>query len=143
MTDNMEKVPFASPAWVELARDVLEDLIEQHGEDGVNYSVCEAFAEAPDEISDDDGFAAWYFYVKGRSVRVGVGRKTDTDIQIQATWKLSLESARTVYTPELRAEWEKNPPQRPPDPNQKLVGEMTTLPSYLGELHNRLAVVTE
>ena len=28
MTDNQEKVPFASPAWVELARDVLEDLID-------------------------------------------------------------------------------------------------------------------
>ena len=143
MTDNQEKVPFASPAWVEIARGVLEDLIEQNGEDGVNYSVCEAFAEAPDEISDDDSFAAWYFYVEGKNVRVGVGRKADTDIQIQATWKLSLEGARTVYTPELRAEWEKNPPQRPPDPNQKLVGEMTALPSYLGELHNRLAVVTE
>ena len=143
MTENQGKVPFASPAWVDIARGVLEDLVAQHGEDGVNYSVCEAFAEAPEEISDDEGFAAWYFYVEGKSVRVGVGRLTDTDIQIQATWKLSLDGARTVYTPELRAEWEKNPPQRPPDPNQKIEGDMTTLPAYLGELHNRLAVVTE
>ena len=143
MPENQIKVPFASSAWVEIARSVLEDLVSQHGEDGVNYSVCEAFADAPKEISDADGFAAWYFYVEGKSVRVGVGRVTNTDIQIQATWELSLEGARTVYTPELLAEWEKNPPVRPPDPNQKIEGDMTTLPTYLSALHNRLAVLTE
>lgn len=143
MTENQVKVPFASPAWVHTARGVLEDLVAQHGEDGNTYSVCEAFAEAPKEISDANGFAAWHFYVDGKNVRVGTGRVTDTDIQIQATWELSLAGAKTVYTPELRAEWEKNPPERPPDPNQKIEGDMTTLPSYLSELHNRLAVVTE
>jgi hypothetical protein len=143
MTDSEVKVPFASPAWVDIARGVMEELVAQHGEDGVNYSVCEAFAEAPADISDDDGFAAWYFYVEGSNVRVGTGRIDDADIQIQATWELALPGARLVYTPEVLAERAENPPEPPNDPNQKVEGDMAGLPTYLMELHNRLAVVTE
>jgi hypothetical protein len=142
MTD-VSKVPFASPAWVDIARGVLEELVSQHGVEGETCNVCEAFIDAPAEISNADGVAAWYFYIDGKSVRAAAGRDPDCDIQIQATWELSLPGARLVYTPELRAEWEKNPPQRPADPNQKVEGDMTGLPSYLGELHNRMAVLTE
>jgi hypothetical protein len=143
MTDNQEKVPFASPAWVDIARGVLEDLVSEHGEDGVSYSVCEAFLEAPAEIADADGVAAWNLRVEGKSVRVAVGRAADVDIQIQATWETSLPGARLVYTPEIIAERQKNPPPPSQDPNAKLEGDMGSLPSYLAELHNRLAVVTE
>ena len=143
MPENQSTVPFASPAWVDIAREVLQNLVSEHGKDGEKYSVCEVFAGAPAEISDADRFAAWYFYVDGKSVRVGVGRISDADIHIEATWALSLTGARTVYTPELMAEWEKNPPQPPEDPNRKLEGDMASLPSYLRELHNSLAVVTE
>lgn len=143
MSDIDAKVPFVSPAWVDIARGVLEELVAEHGADGTSYSVCEAFAEAPREIADADGFAAWHFYVDGKSVRVAVGRVDDADIQIQATWELALPSARLVYTPELIAQRTANPPQRPPDPNEKVTGDMSGLPAYLGELHNRLAVVTQ
>ena len=143
MTDNQAKVPFASAAWVDIARGVMEDLVSRHGEDGEKYSVSEAFAEAPKEIADADGFAAWHFHVDGKSVRLGTGRATDADVQIQATWELSLPGARLVYTPELLAEWERNPPERPADPNQKIEGDMANLPRYLVELHNRMAVITE
>ncbi|MEM7018649.1 MAG: hypothetical protein AAF512_15075 [Pseudomonadota bacterium] len=143
MTDNQTKAPFASPAWVDIAREVLEELVAQHGEDGQTLSICEAFVEAPAEIADADGCAAWHFYIDGKNVRVGTGRIAEADIQIQATWETSLPGARLVYTPELLAEWEKNPPERPVDPNQKVEGDMTNLPTYLMELHNRMAVVTE
>ena len=68
---------------------------------------------------------------------------TDVDIQIQATWELSLSGAKLVITPELQAEMAKNPPQRPEDRNQKIEGDMANLPHYLLELHNRMAVLTE
>lgn len=143
MTDNQTKVPFASPQWVEIARVVLERLVAEHGEEGTRYSVCEAFAEAPRAISDDNGFAAWSFFVDGKSVSVHVGRDDSADIQIQATWETSLEGARTVYTPEYLAEREKNPPPPPDDPNLKVSGDMTAIPRYLVELHNDMAVLTE
>ncbi len=143
MTQNQAKVPFASAAWVDIARRVLEDLVSQHGEDGQDFSICEAFAGAPEGIADADGFAAWHFHIDGKSVRVGTGRVDDADIRIQATWELALPNARMVYTPELLAEWKKTPPERPADPNEKIEGDMANLPPYLLELHNRMAVVTE
>ena len=138
-----EKVPFAGPEWVDAARDVLEDLVGQHGEEGVKFSVCEAFADAPDAIADSEGFAAWHFYIDGKDVKVGRGRVDDTDATIQATWELVLPRARLVYTPELLAEWAENPPERPEDPNGLQEGDMANIPSYLIELHNRLALITE
>jgi hypothetical protein len=143
MTEDQTKVPFASPAWVDIAREVLEELAAEHGVEGETCSACEAFADAPPEFAGPDGYAAWHFYIDGKDVRVGTGRDDDCDIQIQATWELSLPGARLVYTPELRAEWEKNPPKPTEDPNRKVEGDMTGLPSYIGELHNRLAVLTE
>ncbi len=137
------KVAFASPAWIKIARSVLEDLVSEHGKEGQAFSICESFAEAPAEIADEDGFAAWYFYLDGKSVRVGEGRVGDTDVQIQATYELVLPVARLVYTPELLADWAKNPPDRPKDPNGSQSGDMTKAPPYLLELHNRMAKVTE
>lgn len=137
------KVAFASPAWIEIARGVLEDLVSEHGKEGQAFSICESFAEAPAEIADEDGFAAWHFYIDGKSVRVGQGRVDDTDAQIQATWELVLPVARLVYTPELLADWAKNPPERPKDSNASQTGDMTKMPPYLLELHNHMAKVTE
>jgi hypothetical protein len=142
-TTGTEKYPFVSPGWVRLAETVLTKLIAQHGEEGVNYSVCEAFVDAPAAFADSDGFAAWHFFVEGKKVRVSSGKVDDTDIYIQATWETSLPGARLVYTPELIAERAKNPPKAPDDPNLMIRGDTSSLPSYLGELHNLLAVRTE
>lgn len=138
----MRKVPFASPAWVDLAREALAELVREHGEPGVAISICEAFVDAPPAFADSDGVAAWHLQIDGKQVRVGVGRDDDAEIQIQATWELALPMARLVYTPEMLAEWQRNPPERPPDSNAQVSGDMTSLPSYLSELHNRMAVVT-
>lgn len=142
MTEE-NKVAFASPAWVAIARGVLEDLVSEQGKEGQTFSICESFADAPAEFADPEGFAAWHFYLDGKSVRVGEGRVDDTDVQIQATYELVLPVARLVYTPELLAGWAKNPPERPKDPNGSQTGDMTKAPPYLLELHNRLAKVTE
>ena len=143
MSENQAKVPFVSPACVDIARGMLEELVSEHGEEGKNCSICEAFAEAPEEFSDADGFAAWHFYITGKSVRLGTGRVTDTDALIQATWKTSLGGAKRIITPELAEEMKKNPPTPPPDANRKLEGDRSKFPAYLRELHNRMAVITE
>lgn len=132
---------FVSPEWVDLARKVLEELISEHGEPGVQYSVCEAFVDAPADLADENGELAWHFFVDGKDVQVACGR-ADADISIQATYETSLPGAKLVYTPELIKEWEENPPEPPDDPNLQVEGDTSTLPKYLGELHNRLAVLT-
>ena len=137
-----ELYDFASPAWVDVARRELEDLVSVNGEPGVKYSVCEAFMEAPPDIADENGELAWHFFVDGKDVQVACGR-AECDILIQATYETSLPGAKLVYTPEIIKELEENPPEPPDDPNLKLGGDRSTLPRYLGELHNRLAVLTK
>ena len=132
---------FVSPEWVDLAREVLEELVSEHGEPGVKYSVCEAFVDAPEELADENGELAWHFFVDGKDVQVARGR-ADTDFSIQATYLTSLPGAKLVYTPELIKEWEETPPTPPDDPNLKVEGDRSIIPKYLGALHNRLAVVT-
>ena len=34
MSENQAKVPFVSPAWVDIARGMLEELVSEHGEEG-------------------------------------------------------------------------------------------------------------
>ncbi len=134
----MTKVHFASPAWVDQARVVLEALVAEHGEDGKTFSVCEVFSEAPSAVAAS-GTAAWHFYIEGRTVRVGVGEADDTDVRIRADYQATLPEARLVYTPEILAERAK---RAPGESTVQIEGDMSVMPQYLIELHNRMAVMT-
>ena len=68
------KVDFASAAWVDAAREVLEDLVATHGDADLKFSVCEVFSGVPTHVAPS-GTAAWYLYVDGESVTVGVGER--------------------------------------------------------------------
>ena len=140
MTD--EKVDFVSVAWVEKAGEVVEGLASQHGEEGVNFSVCEIFTDAPEHVAES-GIAAWYLYIEGKTVRWGLGEEPGTDVRIQADYETSLPSARLVYTPEIVAEMKKKAAENPPIADSGNVkGNMSLVPSYLSELHNVMAVLT-
>ena len=133
------KVDFASAPWVDQARAVLDELVATHGEPGFAFSVCEIFTDAPTHVAES-GTAAWHFYIDGKTARVGVGEVGDTDVTIRADYETTLPAARLVYTPEILAERA----SQPPDENaaRNVEGDMTRLPPYLVELHNRLAVIT-
>ena len=83
------KLDFAGKAWVDKATEVLEALVNEHGEVESSFSVCEVFTDAPANVSAN-GTAAWYFYIIGKSVRVGLGEEPGTDVRIQADYELSL-----------------------------------------------------
>jgi hypothetical protein len=132
------KVDFAGAAWIEQARVVLEALVAEHGEDGKTFSICELFSDAPMGIAAS-GTAAWHFYIDGREVRVGIGEVEDTDVRIRADYEATLPVARLVYTPEILAERA----QQPAGENAVQVeGDMSVMPPYLIEFHNRLALIT-
>ena len=135
-----DKVHFASAAWVDAARVVLEDLVAEHCDDDTKLSVCEAFTDAPPHVAAS-GTAAWYFYIEGKSVTVGVGEVDDTDVTIRADYVMALPGARAVYTPEYLAERAANPPP-PPEPPPEIKGDTSTFPAWLVELHNKMAVIT-
>lgn len=135
----VKKLDFAGAEWVDAARGILEDIVAQHGEAGKAYSVSEAFTDAPSHVAPS-GLAAWHFHIDGKSVRVGVGEDKNADIRIRADYQSSLPGARLVYTPEIIAERQNQPP--PDESAGSVEGDMSALPPYLVELHNRLAVLT-
>ena len=132
------KVDFASAAWVDMARTVLEELVAEHADDDTRFSVCEAFTDAPSRVAAS-GTAAWHFTINGKNVTVGQGELDEADIVIRADYQTSLPGARTVYTPEFLAQRESMPP---PEIPPEIKGDTSALPPWLVELHNRLAVVT-
>ena len=133
-----DKVDFASAAWVDKARVVLEELVAEHADEDTKLSVCEAFTNAPTSVAES-GTAAWYFYIVGKSVKVGCGEVDDADVTIRADYETSLPGARTVYTPEFLAQMESMPA---PEITPEIKGDTSAFPPWLVELHNRLAIVT-
>ena len=41
------KLDFAGKAWVDKATEVLEALVNEHGDEDASFSVCEVFTDAP------------------------------------------------------------------------------------------------
>lgn len=136
--DQTGKVDFASAAWVDAARAVLEELVAKHAEEDAKLSVCEVFTDAPRHVAAS-GTAAWHFAIDGKRVTVSLGELDDADIVIRVDYEIALPGARTIYTPEFLAQRESMPP---PEIPPEIKGDISTLPPWLVELHNRLAVVT-
>ena len=139
VTDVTEKVAFASPAWVDIARTVLEELVAEHGETGKSLSVCEVFSDAPPGMPGDATTAAWHFRIVDKTVTVGEGEIVDADVNVRVHYESVLPLARLVYSPEMLAQMERNPPQV----EGGTLGDQSKMPPYLVELHNRLAVAPQ
>ncbi len=132
------KVDFASSAWIEIARDVLEEIAAERGKTGVRFSLCEVFTDAPDSLAPS-GTVAWHFYLDGKTVVVAAGEVDDADVKIRTDYQGVLPKARQYYTPEVLAQRATEPPGEGFD---SVEGDMSLVPEYLVELHNRLAVIT-
>ena len=62
--EDSEKVAFGSSEWLARARQILEELVAEHGEAGTSFSVCEVFTDAPSGlIGPEDNVAAWHFSI--------------------------------------------------------------------------------
>jgi hypothetical protein len=132
------KVEFAGTAWIEIARAALEELVAAHGNTGSRFSLCEVFTDAPLSIAAT-GTTAWHFYVDGTTVVVATGEVDDADVKIVTDYQGVLPTARQYYTPEVLAERAARPPGEGFDSVQ---GDMSLVPDYLVELHNRLSLIT-
>ena len=62
----MTKVVFLSKEWIKKADSVLKDLVSEFGEEGKRFSVSEALAEAPAEISEENGFVYYHILIVDR-----------------------------------------------------------------------------
>ena len=142
-----EKVAFASPAWVAIARTVLEELVAEHGESGKSFSVCEEFTGAPPGMAGRaKTIAAWHFRIVGKTVAFGEGKIAKADVNVRVDYEAALPLARLAYTPEMLAHTERNRPEDDSAGDRAslpAIDDSADLPAYLIELHNRMAVVTQ
>ncbi len=140
MTDEEAKVAFASPEWIDIARTALEELVAAHGETDKSFSVCEVFTDAPADLTGaDTTTVAWHFRIVGKTVTVGEGEISDADMPVRADYQTILPIARLVYTPELIAQRQQNASQV----EEESTIDRSNMPTYLVELHNRMAVITK
>jgi hypothetical protein len=135
----MRKVIFASDEWIDFAREELDDLVGQHGEEGINFSLCEVFTDAPKTINPS-GTVSWYFSIEGKKVIVAPGVYNKADVMIRTDYQRVLKQARTIYTDEYLAARADEVPGSQFDYAE---GDFSLTPSYINELHNRLAQVTK
>ena len=140
MNKNKTKFNFVSHEWVDQAEIILNDLVSQFGVEGVSFSVCETFSDAPKEI-DASGVASWHFYIDGKSVRVGKGKVENVDVKINFDYAKASVIAKVVYTEEIIAKQKGDLAlvKKNLEKKGKVVKEP---PKYLSELHNRLALLT-
>ena len=132
-----EKAVFASSEWVDMARTVLEELVAEHGETGKSFSVCEVFTDAPEGLAGADATtAAWHFRIVDKTVTVGEGEIAGADMNARVGYAEMMPHVKMVFTPEMVKQAQSMQPQGGGDGN-------ATPPSYLVELHNRLAVLTK
>ena len=135
--DVSEKVAFASPEWVVMARAVLEELVAEHGETGVSFSACEVFTDAPKDLAGPEATtAAWHFRIVDKTVTVGEGEITGAEMNARVDYETVLPAVRMVYTPEMIKQAQSMQPAGAGDGKP-------AVPSYLVELHNRMAVLTK
>lgn len=129
-----DKLKFASQAWIDKARAILEELAAEHGEDGQLFSVSEEFTNAPLAVRNGGMSAAWNFKIDGKSVVVANGRIKGADMEVCVDYAVALPSARMIYTEEMIKAGREMVPESSP---------MSKAPAYLSDLHNQLAVLTE
>ena len=140
MNKKTTKFNFVSDEWVDQAEIVLNDLVSQVGVEGVSFSVCETFFEAPKEI-DASGVASWHFYIDGKSVRVGKGKVEDVDVKIKFDYVKASVIAKITYTEEIITKQKEETEKA--KKNLEIAGKgFKEPPGYLQELHNRLALLT-
>ena len=140
MNKKKTKFNFVSDEWVDQAEIILNDLVSQFGVEGVSFSVCETFFDAPKEI-DASGVVSWHFYIDGKSVRVGKGKVEDVDVKIKFDYVKASVIAKITYTEEIITKQKEETEKA--KKNLEIAGKgFKEPPGYLQELHNRLALLT-
>ena len=140
MKKKKTKFNFVSDEWVDQAEIILNDLVSQFGVEGVSFSVCETFSDAPQAIHTS-GIASWHFYINGKSVRVGKGKVEDVDVRINFDYVKASVIAKITYTEEIMTK-QKEETEKAKEALAIAGKGFKEPPDYLPELHNRLALLT-
>jgi hypothetical protein len=138
----MARLEFMSQAWIEMARQRIEEVLGGKDLTGVSYTLCEEFTNPPEHLRRAPA-ATIGFYVRVKDGRVEVGDHPidDVDCKIISEYEDALSVARD---PEAPAADPKVITERLATGRLRLVGNPQAAPLLLRELniHKLLASQT-
>ena len=91
-----ERFEFASPAWVDAARECIEELSRDQDLASVSLSFCEEFTDPPAHLCPTGGSIGWHLIVSEGKVEVAAG-VVDADLKIIADYTKALALARATH----------------------------------------------
>ena len=144
---RVEKVEFASPAWLAAAEEVLQKALADVDLEGRTYAISEEFTDPPAHLlREGEKTVGWHFRVSDAGVQVGEGALEDADLRTRVDYQAVLPLARTVYgtsEEEIAAVMKMREEVRL---TGERVGDETAFPPHLlqrlFEVHNELALRT-
>ena len=144
-----DRVEFGSDAWLDAARNYLNERFEQHGASITDerIAVCEQYTAAPPHLADANGQVAFHIVIDRTGVTAARGAISAADVTITADYNKSQWAATAVYEqiPERAARLQRE--------TQHLFGqihdirggfpEVPTVFAVLSGLHDHMARLTE
>lgn len=136
----MSKVELASPAWMELLRDLLQAYAARTPAD-LELSLCEKFTGVPAHLDrNGDGTLAWHCVIKNGRAAFGEGVLADADLFSQADYEFIRKVATWIYTPDVMAEVDAYKASGVANGQYRPGGrDPAKVPVLFREMHNELA----
>jgi hypothetical protein len=138
----MEKCRFMSTAWVEMARDEITRALAGADLGGIDFTLCEEFTGAPDDLRRTDGDTIGFFVrVKNGEVEVGDHPTDDADFKVVSDYEDALAIARDPDAPAADPSMME---ARLAEGRLKIVGDPTAVPPVLAglDIHRLLSART-
>ena len=136
-----DKVEFASPEWVTVARQAVLEFSEGFNFGEIDTSFCEEFTDPPTHLSPDGSSVGWHLVVRDGTVTVRDGVLEDAEVRITIPYEKVLPFARLTNAEAdgpAREEHRRN--------NVSRMGDIEAFRAlglpWAGKLHDILAAVT-
>ncbi len=135
------KVEFASPAWFEALKALLDRYTAAAPE--AELSICEVFTGVPAHLdADGDGVIAWHCYISGGTASLHEGEIEEADLKTVADYDFVLQLARMKIEEATRAEYSRLQALGAQSGKLKSNGGHAKVPPSFHGMHNELAEVT-
>jgi hypothetical protein len=96
----VEKLEFMSPAWIEVARELITGVLAEKDLKGVHYTLCEEFTNPPAHLRRSGAETIGFFIrVANKQVEVGDHPIEDADCRIVSEYQDALPVARDPDAP--------------------------------------------
>jgi hypothetical protein len=140
MAETIEKLEFASPEWVIMLREIVEEGLAGQDIAGINFSLCEEFTDPPMHLRQgEEETIGYYVKIEDGDIEVG-GHPIDATFKIIGDYAAMREYALRPFTPtKLDSETAALRERMIEEGKLRVVGTRHDWPSPIAQrdLHNR------